>query len=544
MISRPVPARFDIGVLDHVVVQTDAGGRFRAECLRGRGYSVWAHWPDGDVQMMTAVAENVVPGPPVRLHEAEPFAAPKLTFGGFEAWADEAPLTVVASCYTRNGYRATLEVVDGSATMPMLPGFAWKIEVRGKTGLLLVRKRVARGVETEVAVPEPVAVEVRCRDGAGEPVAGASLASMPSYSAGGRDPSVTSVRVAETDAEGVARFRLPSVNALTGRTGTQLLRIEKRGYASMLQVVPARGRRIANAVLADGYAVRGRLRDAEGKPMAGVAVYFDHPIGLGGSGDARFGAPLQMVRTDDQGRFVEHGCSPQSGCRVLLVLSPSEARRFGFAAETDRSLAPVLWVAACAQVGKDVDLGEIAMDEVAMCRLQVVDHQGLPATDARVRLIHESGFDAIVDFVTDRVGRLQFAYPDDATRAGVYVKGGGVGLMALPAGGAEMRLSLLETRAVEGRVLLEDGKPAAGAVVLASGPRQGMSFELGQLVGSALAQSWTADDDGRFVVTLPMTDTAFELRARWRPPVGAPIPRISPMELVEPDDEVVELVVR
>lgn len=544
LISRPVPARFDIGVLDRVVVETDASGRFRAECLRGRGYSVWAHWPDGDVQMTTAVAEDVVPGPPVRLREAEPFAAPKLTFDGFDAWADQAPLSVVASCYTRNHFRATLEVVEGRATMPLLPGVAWKVEVRGKTGLLLVRKRVARGVETDVVVPAPVGVEIRCRDEAGKPVSGAVLASMPSYSAGGRDPSVTSVRVAESDAEGIARFRLPGVNALTGRAGTQVLRIEKEGYASTLQVVPARGRRIADAVLAKGHAVRGRLLDARGKPMAGVPVYLDHPVSLSGSGDARFGAPLQMARTDYDGRFVEHGCSAQSGCRVLLVLSPSEARRFGLTAETDRSLAPVLWVAARAQIDRDVDLGDIAMDQVAMCRLQVVDHQGLPATEARVRLIHDSGFDAVVDFVTDRVGRLQFAYPDDTTRVGAYVNRGGIGLMALPAGGAAMRLSLLETRTVEGRVVLEDGQPAAGAAVQVSAPGQGMDFDLSQLVFSAVASSWTADDDGRFAVTVPLAGRAFELRARWRPPVGAPVPKISRKELVEPDDEDVELVVR
>jgi hypothetical protein len=494
--------------------------------------------------MVTAVAEDVVPGPPVRLHEAEPFAAPQLRFEGLDAWRDHAPFAFTANCLLRNACGVPLEVVDGRATIPLLPGAVWNIEVRGKGGLLLLRRRASRGLETVVRLPEPVEVEVQVRDAAGAPIADAVVRSMPCYSAGGRDLRITAAEVGRTGADGVARVVLPSVNALTGRTGTQLVRVEHEGHATSLLTVPARGRRVASLVMEEGHAVRGRLVDAAGEPMVDVPVYLDHPVGLNGSGDSRFGAPLQGVRTDADGRFVEHGCSTQAGCRVLLVLSPTEARRFGLATAADRSLAPVLWVAARTTVDQEVDFGAIAMHEVRVCRLEVVGHDGVPATEARVRLLHDSGFDAVVDFVTDRVGRLQFTYPDESTRAGVFVRGGGVAVEPLAGSAERRRVTLSQTRQLRGTVVDDAGKPMRNAVVHVAGPPPGMSLDLRGLVRSSFGWSEPTAADGRYEITLPIADQPFTIRARWRPLVGDPLPKLSRLQKVAPDTDAIDLVVR
>ncbi|MCK5945102.1 MAG: hypothetical protein KAI24_24145 [Planctomycetes bacterium] len=544
LVARPVPARADIGELDRVEVETDQRGRFRAACLRGRGYSAWAHWRDGDVTMVTAIVEGVVPGPPVRLHQPEPFAAPTLRFAGFDAWREHGPLRVVARPTTDNTFEVPLELVDDRARLPLLPGVVWNVEVRTRQGLLLLRQRASRGVEVEVRLPAPVAVEVRVRDGNDQPVAAATVASMPCYSVGGRDPRMTSTPVAQTDADGVAKFVLPELNALTGRRGSQVLRVAREGFATRLVVVPARGARRATLVMDEGFAVSGRLVDAAGEPIADQPVHVDHPVGIAGGSDARFGAPLQTVRTDADGRFVQHGLVPREGCRVMLALSPQRARALGFAAVTDRSLAPVAWIAARTNVTEDVELGTIRLSEVPMCRLQVVRHSGEPATEARVRLVHDSGYDATADFVTDRVGRLQFAYPDEHTRVGVFVPGGGVALFAV-AGPAshELRVELSEPRVVTGRVVDEHGKPVANASVRGWATPQGMDLHLGQLVSSSFEASEPTGEDGRFRLTLPLGELVFPIRATAPPRRGSPSPRVSRLTKLAPDVDEIELVV-
>jgi len=367
---------------------------------------------------------------------------------------------------------------------------------------------------------------------------------MPCYTAGGRDPRMTATVVGKTDAEGRASLVLPSCNALTGRAGTQVLRCEREGYATALAVVPARGKRVADVVMIAGTSVRGRLVDAAGEPMADTPVYLEHPVMLSGSGNSRFGAPLQLVRTDAQGRFVQHGCHPGAGCRVMLVMSPQQARRVGVTVEPGRALAPLLWIAARTSVERDVDFGTIAMHEVAMCRLEVVDHAGVPATEARVRLIHDSGFDLVVDYVTDRVGRLQFAYPDQSSRVGVFVKGGGIAIAELPERGRPLRIELSETREIRGRVLDVEGKPAANAFVQVWRQPPGLSYDMDRLALSSFGRSEPTGEDGRFVLTVPLDDVAFTIRARWRPLVGGAMPKISRLQAVAPNVGDVELVVR
>ncbi len=86
LISRPFPARVDVGELDVVRVISDANGRFRARCLRGRAYSAWATWVDeAGAQWSTSIAEGVVPGPIVRLHRAFRSKPVEITIRGLGA---------------------------------------------------------------------------------------------------------------------------------------------------------------------------------------------------------------------------------------------------------------------------------------------------------------------------------------------------------------------------------------------------------------------------------------------------------------------------
>jgi len=548
LVSRTFPARVDVGVADVVRVVSDDDGRFRAECLRGRSYSAWASWveDDGDV-FFTRIAEGVVPGPVVGLDGARKHSDCRVVVNGLAPWREFGKVTAVAFCGSKNAF--PVEVVldaDGKAKMPAMPGSRWQLEVRASNGQVLAVTSVRRQPETAVTIAAPRKVDVRVQDWDGEPVAGAAISYWPSYSAGGRHPRLVATAAATSDKAGRATVLLPAKHPLTQRNREQLLKVSAKGFAksllSVAEVKPGKEQeREFVLTLNAGHSITGVLRDARQQPLTGVEVFIECAIELDGKDSGYFGDPPVAVKTDASGRFAAHGLTTQAGCRVMLALSPEMARRVGFAALEDRALAPLQWIAAMDTVTQDVDLGVIALPDVPMCRLEVVDANMVPAADARVRLLHEGSFGSPIEFVTDRVGRLQFAFPTATTKVGVYVPGGGVALATVAdAGTHAMRLLLMPTREVAGVVVDAKGKPAVGAQVMPWSRPQQMDFQLADLCYRSYRRSETTGEDGKFRVVLPLAEHPFSIRA-----VGTKDgPTSSELQVVDAETKQVELVLQ
>ncbi len=97
LVSRPMPARLDLGGEDVIETQTDANGLFRADLLSGRGYTAWALWRDGKgTARRSQFAEGVVPGPPRALEEDAPQVLRRVCINGLAAWEARAPFRVQA----------------------------------------------------------------------------------------------------------------------------------------------------------------------------------------------------------------------------------------------------------------------------------------------------------------------------------------------------------------------------------------------------------------------------------------------------------------
>lgn len=542
LISRPFPARVDVGEADVVRVVTGKDGRFRAHCLRGRAYSAWASWQDGEqVTMFTAVAEGVVPGPVVGLRDARQAETHEVVFEGLDAWQDLGPATAFAFPGSANAFPIEMTIGEGGkAVLPSMPGRNWEVELRAGNGQVLSVMRVAPRSVTTVAVPAPRKIKVYVQDWNAAPIPDAVVAYSPRYSPGATHKRLVAGAGTMTDATGHATLLVPKRHPLTNRSNSQILRVAAKGFASSLLTVPTREDGLAlTLTMNTGHSITGVLIDASQQPLADVDVFVEHPIELDGKDNGFFGNAPVPVKTDKDGMFTVHGLTAQSGCRVMLMLDAERARRVGFAAHQDRSLAPIQWLAAVDQVTGDIDLGMVALAEIPMCRLEVVDHGEVPAPEARVLLLHEGSFASPIEFVTDRVGRLQFAFPDKTTRIGVFVPGGGVVLATVGSAASHaLRLELMATREVTGVVVDEEGKPVAGASVFPWSRPNGMQYELADLCFRSYKRSAATGDDGKFRLVLPMSEPTFSIRALG-PNTGRPTS--SKLQPVDGETRTVEL---
>tara|TARA_R110002094_G_scaffold113472_1_gene109608 strand:+ start:77 stop:1438 length:1362 start_codon:yes stop_codon:yes gene_type:complete len=445
---------------------------------------------------------------------------------------------------SKNAFGRPLAIAaNGKAVLPFLPGTQWEVEVRAANGLLLRLVKVRRA-PTEVEVSGPREWHVQVADEQGAPIVGAAVAQIPCYAPGGRYLRMVSVHLAKTDQLGRATVVLPAIHPMTNHDVQQTLEVRSPEHASLLvNTVYDKGKPVTevSVTMRDGYELKGQLVDAQQQPIVGLEVLVEHPIGLQGAGNSIWLNPPLPVRTDGEGRFAVNGLGDWAGCRVMLMLKPSEARLVGFATEADRSLAPIQWIAAVDKVVADIDLGPVCLADIPMCRLTVVGHDKVPAAEARVRLLHEGSLQPPIEFATDRVGRLQMAYPDANTRIGVYVPGGGIALAVVPSAEThDMRLSLMETRIVTGRVVDEAGKPVAGAVVKPRDRLRNYGFQLADLAYRSYGSMGATGADGKFRVTMPMVDVAFSIRATATIEQRSASSKVM---VVAPEEQNVELVV-
>lgn len=546
LLSRPLPQRPDLGVTDELHVRTAADGMFRTELLHGRAYTAWAVWRDGDGhERRTRVLEGVFPGPPRALEAAPPQTLDSIRIVGSQAWQDRAPLTVTAFTQGENVASSPLRCdAEMVAEMPTMPGDWCSVEVRCADGLLVgfagsLQLTGSPDPVATIELPPPRKLRVAVVDENGEPLQGVGI-----RHAFGHHHRDLSTEVGRTAAEGVVDLVVPAHNPMYGGDS----------HKSCAFVIEARGRQRIIAwsdlgkieqelrlTMPTGIELTGRVVAADGSPARGVTLLPDC-YAMGSDADTTgSGVPLRALPLDEQGRFTFCSLHPRYDFRLLAMLDPAAASTAGMRVAPDIALAPVMWLAVGRPpFGSPHDLGDIRLDEIAVAQIEVRTHAGVPVPGAHLSVTTNDLYNSPIDYVCDRVGRLQFPLPKGEIRIGAWVPGGGVvtTLVRVPVEEGDpavdpLVLKLSPTRTVRGIVVDVDGKPVADAVVYQWDRAKTDDRAVAALTFLGRATSEPTGADGAFTLTLPLDDVPFAVRAFGR--VGEARCRSNEV-VVMPDD--------
>ncbi|HYV37730.1 MAG TPA: carboxypeptidase-like regulatory domain-containing protein, partial [Gemmataceae bacterium] len=140
-----------------------------------------------------------------------------------------------------------------------------------------------------------------------------------------------------------------------------MLAVLPRDYLVQFPAVPAGGDKTVDVKLAPGHVVRGRIRDDNGKPVAGVWVL---PT-IRGPNDYSFPLDETSARTNDEGKFVVKGVPDNTLFSILKT---------GMTAIRDIRLP----------LDKEEDAVWITMQHIGAVSGKVVDRDGKPIRNFRV----------------------------------------------------------------------------------------------------------------------------------------------------------------
>jgi len=290
-----------------------------------------------------------------------------------------------------------------------------------------------------------------------------------------------------------------------------------------------------------GGAVRGRVLDPGGRPCSGIEVSSPLP------GHSLWtptvlqlpGWPRPGARTDAEGRFLLEGlpASSDDAPATLMLARPESVLHFATTTAMVRAgevteLPPILLRGADRPDGK-----------TPVAVLRVEDEQGRPVCGAEPSCQDPTG-----ETRTDHEGRLALLgsrgpEPWGRMRIGVWAPGFAAAVTELfepsTANPPEVRVTMARARRVTGRVVWEDGSPAAGVRVHAIA--SGMIFQSAPFSGEAPppaptpeeAEQWSflgrftaeTDESGGFELrNLP--EGPYRLEARRIHSLG---PKLTPM---------------
>lgn len=525
LVSRPIPARLDLGTTDELHVATGHNGMFRAELLHGRSYTAWATWRDAaGVEQRTGVLEAVFPGPPHELTMAPLQELRRLRVEGMAAWGARAPLSCALFPEGENPVAVPLVIdAEGRALLPTLPGRYCQVEVRGRDGFLIALSPdlyLAEGgrAEATLVLPPPRELRVRVIDDQQQPVVGARVWHSLVYHR--RD---VQSEIGRTDAEGRVCNLVAATDLAYTRDNFSVV-VEAAGHQR--QVAFCSWQKLTEELvftLPAGIALRGRLLAKDGGPVQGITLLPDcYAIGRDNE-TLGSGVWLRPCALDGDGRFTFHSLHPRYDFRLLATMEPAAAIAAGLALRPDVAIAPVLWLAVGRPpFGGALDLGDVRFDRFVVTCIEVKDFGGTPVPGARLEITTQDLYNSPLPYVTDRVGRLQFVLPSGELRIGAWVPGGGVAtrLVNVPPLDGEpslvpLVLTLSATWTVRGVVVDEAGKPVAGATVSQYDRARIEDRALRNLTFFGRATSEPTGVDGRFVLTLPLADAPFAIRA-WK----------------------------
>jgi hypothetical protein len=523
LLSRPLPARPDLGVADELRVQTGADGMFRTELLHGRSYTCWATWRDGaGVERRTHAFDGAIPGPPQGLAEGPQQQLRAVRVTGAAAWQTHAPLQLAVFTTTENVHTMALPLdAELVAKVPTLPGDYVSFEVRGAGGFVLGMRMSApltdpQQTEVTIALPPPRELRVVVIDDKGAPIAGA----LVRHAFGMHYRGDIFSEVGRTDASGVVRASVPETNPIGALPNTScVVLVEATGKQRTLLHVDF-GKLVGEVkiTLQPGNELRGRVLAKDGAPVPGLTLLPDCYAMIEGGG---IGVPQPAMSADTRGAFAFASLHPKYDFRLLALLDASTAIAAGMKLRDGIALAPVVWLATGRPpFASPHDLGDLRLDEVVVAQVEVKTDAGEPVPGARLTVTTEDLYNSPLEYVCDRVGRLQFPLPRGEIRIGAWQKGGGVTtcLVRVPVEAndpsiAPLVLKLSATRTVHGTVVDEKGKPVTGAVVIQWNRAKCADRALANLTFLCRAESEPTGPDGAFTLTLPLADAAFDVRA-------------------------------
>lgn len=373
-------------------------------------------------------------------------------------------------------------------------------KARGFVGYFELSFEIRPGEQREVVVPfRPGATIAGVVRGDGQPLAGASV----SVEQRGRTPWMDDLSV-ETGADGAF--------ALVGVAGGKLtLAAQKEGWregkSQELEVFEGQSVRGVELVLEAGGRIRGTVRWPDGSPAAGAEVSAAKPR-------QNWLETLAHAESDADGRFVLGGLE-EGPCEVFASHAPRDAaqRPAGHELEGLGDIEPELrragrivhdgsqgrWMARATSVAPGTAELVLTLQEPFTVHGMVVDDTGAPARSFSVEAnpsdraqgaqeaLSESfeGTDGAFTLSVGLAGDWTFQASDE-DRSGEPVT------LAVPQGGAELRLVLPRASSVSGVVLDPAGQPIAEAEVhLAESPQEAAYARFG-------GSSTKSGPDGRF----------------------------------------------
>lgn len=558
LIARPIPEYPHVGDVDELQVTAAADGTFSARVLTFRRYSAWAHQglADGS-HRLTGIADDVSCGAKLELREREANQLRlRLQVDGIDKVTQWGPLThrLVTAAPRNVMVRELLLDARAEADIPPLPGTMALYEVLTPTQVRLFtaylpltqasrEQHLARMREAGQAIanlgipadrpelsivhlPEPTEVTIRVRDsGADAPVAAATIALGAQGSAGSIADVYEARPIARTDKDGIAR--VPMLLSWTDDGEAQwprpslLIHSDTHGerYVRSLQVdkdetEPTRDKPVIEVKLRAGaHAVQGRLWLGAGKPAA------DAPILVYQRASWISNQPY-VHRTDSSGRFCIPGRPANAAYRLTaLVPHPGSGH-----------LQEVYLLARQAS-DRDVDLGDVRLDEFVTVHCLVQSASGAPAGGARLylgeRLADDNRLSTTVRIFTDAAGFASLQAPPGAQLALFVAHDDGFAISTLdvPTDRASLALEVRVAAAtwVSGQVVDDDGKPLPRAVVSArcwqhahdSGWRGRFLDRVCNTTRELNYRSCYSDNEGRF--RLPFADTGSQLSiSAWK----------------------------
>lgn len=481
LLSRTVPSTEGAGGVDEVVVRSDARGRFRANVLTGRPYTVWARGePREGRYPVTNVVENVFPSVPVVLRGKSLVPVLRLAVLGLDAWREGGPLRCRLVAETANVVVRELALDEhGVGVAPPLPLDTVVLEVLGAGDFpVAIRKLTLAGEPgstVSVSVPHPIEIGFLARDVATEKgLAGATLH---------RQVRGRLLPLGRTEQDGYARLTVPA-DLLTPPVVRELI-VRRSGFGPggvrrgperkrNGSWPPIRGRAKVDVYthLAAGKDARARFLLGPDRPAAAL------PLLIAGWGthfeeqSRRFSCTYNdVLHTDEQGRVTIPGAFATYPVVVHAVLTE---RHVAALPESWRQrLHPVVYHVLL----PDGSARERTIDLLQLCPVDVAvtAADGAPAAHAVVTvMLAGAGHTSFLpndrrEVVADRAGRLRVLLPPGDERALSLRHGDSwtVGRLTVRrvAGDerpAQLRVRLREPRFVAGRVVDARDRPIAG----------------------------------------------------------------------------------
>jgi len=568
--SRQFP---EIGRTDRIVVATDKNGRFRAEVLTRRSYSVWASKDGKLTSVVRASARQTIS---LDEQDEQPLRL-TLEVYGLQSWAEHGKPRVVVVDMPGRSHEIRLDR-DGKAVLPELPGEFASLEVwlgtttriynrilyltksrreaqrarmRGRDltgrparGLPDLRKQPMPAINVHrLLVPPPLVVPVRVVDKTSDaPLAGARVV-FASHSSDVFRPNAT------TAADGTTKIVVPRPIDDWGRPRAAprlLFHVLADGFRAC-EAGWGSSARMGNELLNAGKIVDGRtpvlpFELTRGVQFAGritskdspgvVPIQCDIPAivrARGGLGSLSRGFSTRiLVRTNADGSFQVPGITADvAGLALSLVLpDPLLERVLGERPPLPTNRAVRLPVEMPIKPGNhEFDLDNVRVVDVALRR-----PDGHPAARAQARLLGSTTNSKSIDFYSsaipsmqaDHVGRIRILSFEPQCLLAVLDRDHYL-LETIELTPTRLDAPLVETlkpyATVRGRVVDGNGNPVVGANVEIGSQSIRAVDDLVRVIGYLNAQTMRAktDEQGRFELRfIPNRNRSYKIRARTR----------------------------